>query len=205
MKHPTFTELQELYDLVYLPAYNDTLKNDGIKKLNRLDSPENMTQSTFVLMYLLYYIGQVVSKKELTEAYTAISGKRTNDLQVARHIGTQLGYDVTNSRGGINGYRLNSLNKKPGFFSTRRNVEVTDLEWEQIKEDYDYCCATCGDQENYPTRYDSSKISKLQMGHINPNKSLTLDNIIPQCQECNTQYKDKFIFNKYGRVIGVNT
>jgi hypothetical protein len=155
-------------------------------------------------MYLLDNIGKVVSKGELTDEYEKISGKKTNDLQSARHLGTQYGYDIINSRGGIKGYCLNSLTPKDGFIFDRRKIDMSKIGWTSLKLEYDNKCATCADEEGDFTRYDKSKVCKLQMGHMNPKKPLTLDNTIPQCEECNSQYKDKWVFNKYGRVVGIN-
>lgn len=193
----------KLYKEVYLPAYSKNLEKYGVKKIS-CPTATKISQSSFVLLYLIENLGKVVSKNELTQKYTQLTGIKTNDLQSGRHLGTQHGYDITNSRGGIDGYKLNSLKVRKGFISNRRNVEMTDLEWEKLKKQYDYRCATCGDTENKSTRYDERKICKLQMGHMNPNKPLTLDNTIPQCAECNSQYKDKYHFNKYGRITKVN-
>jgi hypothetical protein len=193
----------KLYNEIYFPLFCKNLKKHGVKKIS---CPTNtkISQSSFVLLYLIENLGKVVSKKELTEKYIQLTGIKTNDLQAGRHLGTQHGYDITNSRGGIDGYKLNSLNVRKGFISNRRNVEMTDGEWENLKNQYNYKCATCGDIENKPTRYDIRKICKLQMGHMNPNKPLTLDNTIPQCADCNSQYKNKYQFNKYGRITNVN-
>jgi hypothetical protein len=53
-------------------------------------------------------------------------------------------------------------------------------------------------------RYNINQITILQQGHMDPTKSLTLDNTIPQCSYCNQQYKNKAIFNKRGIVIDYN-
>ena len=75
--------------------------------------------------------------------------------------------------------------------------------FEQLKIAYGNKCATCGIEEGKKdSRMDV--IVKLQEGHMNPRKSLTLDNTIPQCQYCNQTYKDYFKFNEHGRVIAVN-
>ena len=50
---------------------------------------------------------------------------------------------------------------------------------------------------------DNTLVS-LQQGHMDPRKSLTLDNTIPQCAYCNRTYLDYFRFNEHGRVIAVN-
>lgn len=197
-------EAVKIYDTVYTKKL-PTLKKAGVKIVKRPDAISNkISQSTFALMFLIKHKGQIVSKEELTKAYVKCTKKYTNDLQSARHLGTQMGYDITNSRGGINGYRLNSLRVKPGFLPARRNVEMTNSEWINLKETYQFKCATCGDLEGHTARYDSSKIVKLAMGHMNPNKSLTLDNTIPQCEECNSIYKDNYIFDMKGRIIAPN-
>lgn len=194
----TYSEYIKLYDEVYLPAY-EKLITFGVKKVTR-PTENSITQKTFGLLYLIKKINQVVSKEEITNEWFKLTNIQTNDFQSLRHLGTQDGYDITNNRGGINGYRLNSLESRMGFIQDRRNVEISNEEWDKLKLEYDLKCATCGDKEGEPTRYDKTINCKLQMGHMNPRKGLTLDNIIPQCSICNSQYKDKFIFNKYGRV-----
>lgn len=200
----TIKEALHIYNKKYIPHLN-VFKESGVKILTKPDIKLNrISQSTYALMFLIKHMGCVVSKKQLTESYVKNTGKYTNDLQSARHLGTQMGYDVTNSRGGINGYRLNSLNIKPGFLPNRRNVEMTSDEWVNLKRIYDFKCATCGDLEGDFARYDKSKVVKLAMGHMDPNQSLTLNNTIPQCEECNSIYKDKYIFDKKGRITKVN-
>ena len=202
MRRFTLQRTVEIYDNDYLPVYRNDLKDCGIKLVTRpCNTSGKISQHTFVLMYLLDNIGVVVSKRELTEQYEKISGKKTNDLQAARHLGTQSGYDITNSRGGIKGYCLNSLSPKDGFIFDRREIVMTKSEWISLKLEYENKCATCADEQGKPTRYDKSKICKLQMGHMNPKKALTLDNTIPHCEECNSVYKDKWIFNKLGKVL----
>lgn len=199
----TLKEYIEFYDNVYIPLYDDGLKPFGVKQLTR-PTEDRISQATFGLLYVLKRIGQIVTKEEITKEYVKLTGNHTNDFQSLRHLGTQHGYDIVNNRGGIDGYRLNSMNVKPGYITNRRAIQFDDTEWESIKKEYDNRCATCGDTDGEPTRYDKTKICKLQIGHMNPTKPLTLDNTIPQCEECNTQYTDKFIFNKYGRVVGIN-
>ena len=36
---------------------------------------------------------------------------------------------------------------------------------------------------------------------MDPRKSLTEDNCVPQCQFCNQRYTDKAVFDKRGQVI----
>jgi len=198
-------EIEKLWEK-YLKGYEDNdLGNCGVKLLTKPKSNTKITQNTFALLYLLKKSGEVVSKEEITQAYHDFTGVKTNDFQACRHLATQCGYDITNSGGGINGYRLNGLNVREGFIPNRRKVEITAEGWEKIKNDYQYKCASCGDLEGHPTRYDIRKICKLAMGHMDPKKGLTEDNIIPQCLECNALYKDKFVFNKRGKVLHSTT
>jgi len=39
---------------------------------------------------------------------------------------------------------------------------------------------------------------------MDPNFALSLENMIPQCEECNRAYLDKFIFDGNGRVSDIN-
>lgn len=41
------------------------------------------------------------------------------------------------------------------------------------------------------------------MGHMNPIRALEFGNIIPQCQVCNRPDRDRWIYDKTGRVIEV--
>lgn len=197
----TYSDYIKIYDEVYLPAF-DKIKDSGVKKITR-PTESSISQKTFGLLYLINKMNEVVSKEEITQEWIKLTGIKTNDFQSIRHLGTQDGYNITNNRGGISGYRLNSLDVREGFIPQRRSVEITAEEWVNIKNQYDHRCATCGDKEGEPQRYDRTTICSLQMGHMDPRKSLTSDNIIPHCSLCNGQYKDKFIFNKYGRVTGV--
>lgn len=43
----------------------------------------------------------------------------------------------------------------------------------------------------------------MQKGHKNPNKPLEYGNIIPQCDQCNIQDRNNFVYNNKGRVIKI--
>ena len=53
------------------------------------------------------------------------------------------------------------------------------------------------------TSFVKSEFVKLQRGHKDPEKSLRISNIIPQCQFCNRSYKNDFTFDDKGRVRAV--
>jgi hypothetical protein len=197
----TYSDYIKIYDEVYLPAF-EKITDSGVKKITR-PTESSISQKSFALLYLINKMNEVVSKQEITQEWVRLTGIKTNDFQSVRHLGTQDGYNITNNRGGISGYRLNNLGVRDGFIPQRRSVEITTEDWKLIKDQYDNRCATCGDKDGDPQRYDKTTICSLQMGHMDPRKSLTSDNVIPHCSICNAQYKDKFIFNKYGRVTGV--
>lgn len=82
--------------------------------------------------------------------------------------------------------------------------KVNKDEWESIKKKYNYRCATCGSKEGEPNLKYSNSITKLQKGHKDPKRSLTINNIIPQCSECNRADKNNWIYNDKGRVIKIS-
>lgn len=57
--------------------------------------------------------------------------------------------------------------------------------------------------EGKPHHIRKNEITKLQMGHMNPAKHLEFGNIIPQCQVCNRPDRDRWIYDKTGRVIEI--
>ena len=96
-------------------------------------------------------------------------------------------------------YRLVSMEKAyPQCVKDKRKDTIPNFE--QLKKDYDYQCATCGNKENEPARYTKC-IVILHKGHMDPRKALKLENCIPQCQICNQHYKNKYVFDKQGRII----
>ncbi len=44
----------------------------------------------------------------------------------------------------------------------------------------------------------------LQQGHKDPNKELTIDNVIPQCNKCNQSSRNYFIYDDKGKVNKIN-
>jgi len=102
-------------------------------------------------------------------------------------------------------YCLVNLNKTyPNFYREKRVEKVNLISWIGIKRSYENKCVNCGSIEDEPMRWNLNKKTKLQFGHMDPRKPLTMDNIIPQCAICNQQYKNKAIFNERGFVIDYN-
>ena len=71
--------------------------------------------------------------------------------------------------------------------------------FQELKYVYDCRHATCGLEEG-KVDWITGKRVKIQQGHMDPRKSLTIDNTIPQCEYCNQTYQDYFRFDENGRV-----
>jgi len=185
----------------------------GVKLLS-LKRNKVFTKDTLVLVYLYKYFRKPVTKEELTD-FLANYGDRSNDVQQARHLGQQKGWYIISGQRKDNQcqiygvtpgkYSLISLEEPyPRFTRLRRGLDINEESWESIKEDYNYRCATCGSVENELNLQYPNVLTTLQKGHMDPKKPLTMDNIIPQCSECNRQDRNNFVYNKKSRVIKIS-
>ena len=188
------------------------LKKYGVK-LAKLKNKGKYTKDALVLIYLYAHFQEPVSKEDLTN-FLAQYGERPNDVQQARHLGQQKGWYVISGQRGdkectdfnvrSGEYSLISVKSHyPNFTELKRTSNLSDDEWELIKKSYNYRCATCGSVEGELNIHYPNKITRLQKGHKNPNKELTYNNIIPQCDECNMQDRNNFEYNDKGRVIKI--
>lgn len=211
MLNLTDSEIERAYEELK-EIHKNNLEDLGVK-LPRLRRGNNFTKYALVLIYLYKKFNQKVSKTELTKFIKKFYPD-TNDVQQARHLGAQKGwYILSGTRGdleakklGINSgeYQLISLETHyPNFTQMRRETNVSEDDWEQLKEDYNFRCATCGSKEGEPNFHYPSSITKLQKGHMNPDKSPTIGNIIPQCEKCNRPDRNYFEYDKKGRVIRI--
>jgi len=102
-------------------------------------------------------------------------------------------------------YQLVSLDEPlPKYIEEKRKSKLSEEQFEEIKKKYNYECASCHCKEGEPHPKNPSKIVKLQMGHMNPNKELTIDNCIPQCPYCNQTNRDDFVYNNKGGIEKIN-
>jgi len=100
-------------------------------------------------------------------------------------------------------YQLYTLEQPYPFF--KNNHRLSEIEdWDEIKTFYSFRCATCGSLENQPNIHWPETKTKLQMGHMNPRKSLVSGNILPQCQKCNQADRDRWVYDEKGRVVKIN-
>ena len=136
-------------------------------------------------------------KTQLEETGHTLTG--TDPVQV-RHLSTQKGWWI--EKEGKYKHRLVSVQQcLPGFIAQKRASKLNDENWAKMKQEYGFACVNCGSKEGEPLRWDQTKTTVMQQGHMDPRKDLTYDNCIPQCAFCNQQYKSKAVFNKRGFVV----
>ncbi|MBE8182652.1 MAG: hypothetical protein HAW61_03925 [Candidatus Portiera sp.] len=188
--------------------HNKCLEKHGVLLPKLIGSDNRYVKGALVLVYLFhgYPDTRIVSKQELT-AFMRKYYPGTNDVQQARHLGAQKGWwIVAGGRDNIvaelkrGQYQLHTLEKPfPSFTKGHRISDTGD--WEAIKQNYSFRCATCGSEEGQPHLHWPSTKTKLQKAHKDPNKPLVAGNIIPQCQKCNRADRNRWIYDDKGRVI----
>ena len=150
--------------------------------------------------------GQPVTKPEL-RAFVGLYRDGADDIQNGRHLGAQSGWHILSSHRGDIGtedwpkssYGLISTSETYPGFSRRRDVELTDDEWENLKSSFGHRCSLCGSREGEPNLRAPAARTKLHKGHRDPSKPLTSGNCLPQCQECNRTLQDRFTYDDRGR------
>lgn len=186
------------------------LKKFGVNlpKLYNSNDNKKFSINALVLVYLYYNYPntRIVSKKELTK-FVRTYYPDTTDVQQARHLGAQSGFwIIAGGRDNIvdsiprGSYKLHTLAKPyPNFKKERRETSIKS--WKELKERYHNRCVTCGSEEGQPHYHWTETKTKLQKGHIDPNKKLDIGNTIPQCQKCNQADKNRWVYDDKGRVI----
>lgn len=199
-------EVEQIYKNIQ-EYHEKYLKSAGVVLPKLRDKKGNLTKDALVLVYLArgYPNTKPISKAELTN-FIRTFYPNTNDVQQARHLAAQKGWWINSGTRG-NGkvelkpgtYQLISLEKPyPDFNKIKR--DESDVDWEKIKEEYDYRCATCGSKEGEQHFHWKNAITQLQKAHKDPRKNLHSRNIIPQCQFCNRAYKNFWVFDDKGRI-----
>lgn len=213
----TSSEIEKCYEELKV-AHEKYLKQYEVS-LPRLRSGAQFTKDAIVLAVLFKYVGQVVSKTDLTRILKKICNEEVNDVQQARHLGRQKGWYILSGTRDDNippelnitltngDYCLVSV-KDPyptrNLRSGHHRTTSSDLDFDGLKAIFDHRCATCGSKEGEENLRNTSRKTKLQAGHQNPNLPLNPGNVIPQCGECNQAYRDWFIFDGSGRVVDIN-
>ena len=203
----TGQDIERQYLKVLKENHCKYLKIHGVKMPN-LRSKKNFTKEALVLVYLSfgYPDTKVVSKNEVTQ-FVRKFYPYINDVQQPRHLGAQDGWWI--AAGGRDDiivklkrgeYKLVTLELPyPGFRKGHRKSEAID--WDEIKKQYKNRCATCGSEDGKPNLHWPGTLTKLQKGHMDPNKPLGAGNIIPQCSQCNRGDRKRWVYDEKGRVI----
>ena len=215
-------EILKIHNLL-VDSYNIYLKNYGVKSvwgnsllkkdINSEDIP-NMNDKELQLIFLYKYKNCFVHKDLVSEFVRKYKKNAALDQQV-RHLGTQLYWYVINKGAKVpdseeivpSGYNylvsIEIPNPKAIKMIMKRANRSAARNFEELVYVYDEKCATCGAKRG-EIDWRTGKKVKLQQGHMDPRKQLTLENMIPQCEYCNQTYQDYFRFNDNGRVIAIN-
>jgi hypothetical protein len=159
-----------------------------------------------IQLCLLYkYKGQLINKDHAAETIKRINYSLGGDQQF-RHLGTQRGFYVLNKGDVIPGtdkkcpasYHMlvNLTQEKPGWSYEKRD-SLQKFSFDDGEE-----CFICGAIQGEPHPRNPSLITKLEAGHMDPFMALTKKNMIPTCSYCNKANKDKWVFDKSGKVKG---
>lgn len=195
----------EKFSLKLKEEFETYLKPLGVK------FPKENTAKFYWLICLRKYIKKQVHKDAISEVLENLGLNLGKDQQV-RHLAAD-GWYVLNKGDKVpdkketikSGFHMlySVENCKKNFYAKKlkRQGRIAAKTWDDLKIVYSSMCATCGSVENKPNRYFPDKVTMLEQGHIDPNKPLSIDNIIPQCQYCNKAYKDKFMFDENGRIV----
>ena len=195
-------ELLKKYHKKYLVQY-------GVK-LSALFQNGKYLKNALILIKLSenYPDTKIYTKEELT-TFLRKFYPQVSDMQQARHLAMQDGWYIASGTRGDAGipkgcYKLKTLEKPyPAYCIERRKGFQGNFE--SIKKEYNYRCATCGSEEGKEHLFRKGVIVQIQEGHMNPAKPLQEGNIIPQCQICNRADRNRWVYDKTGRVIAVAT
>lgn len=200
-------ELRQQYAVIK-NFYDKYLSHRGVS-LPGLYRGNEYTSGALVLIFLSlgYPDTEVVSKEELT-TFIRHYRPNVNDVQEGRHLAAQKGFYIASGRRNDahqipdGCYKLITLEEPyPGFMQERRNSD--SLDWEGLKQAYDYRCATCGSKEGELSFRWPERITFLEKAHMDPRQELTDDNAIPQCSACNRGDRNRWVYDSKGRVISV--
>ena len=168
------------------------------------------------LCFFLQRLDQIVTKQELID-YLARYGLIVSDPQ-PRHLGLQYGFYFLIMGSWHPKYKrhlkqgeycLRSIKQlHPSFRdcirvnkTCHRTKTITPAVFTKLKKQFSSRCSHCGSMQDAPHLKNKLQITKLEMGHMDPQLPLTQDNCIPMCSMCNRVYKNKAIFNKRGFII----
>ena len=92
----------------------------------------------------------------------------------------------------------NNRDKLPKYNEAHRKHDITDEEWENCKNYFNYRCAYCGlpVEEHYRVWYGEMKQFDLHKEHVDHQGENDLSNCVPACGSCNSS-KRTFLLNDW--------
>jgi len=208
-------DLNDLLDKEIIPLWQKNLEPHGVRLPGGPSYIKNkkITKSLGHIIFAYIHKGKIIKGRDSINWIRETLAISVTDDQTLRHMSTQQGLNGR-KRNGImpNGdickpgeYSLIDLeNVYSGWSSKARLNKLKPSGWDDIKTIYNNKCATCGATEGQPHQKDNSTITVLEKGHMDSSKPLEIENIIPQCTLCNKPYKDSFMFDKNGYVVGIS-
>ncbi|MBQ9024181.1 MAG: DUF3793 family protein [Bacilli bacterium] len=195
-------------------SWEKYLKNKGVKLSSLKKKNGSYTLNALVLIYLYANIKKNISKEEIT-VFLQNLGYQINDMQQARHLSQQYGWYIISGQRGDSEcekynvesgeYMLITIKEPyPKFNDKRRAEKLSTNSWNDLKKHYGNRCVSCGSEDKKNNLLYPNSITRLQQGHKDPRKPLTLDNIIPQCQFCNGASKNSFVFDNKGKIVKIS-
>lgn len=195
---PTETELQEAWSQLR-DIHADHLQMFGVKMPSTDDY--NKYNKSIWLAVLYHFENEPVHKDVISDVCQRDNPGAGRDQQV-RHLKRD-GWHLTGD-GGF--HQLDPFQPSPEWITdlNRRTGRLGADTFSDLKRVYGNRCATCGAREGQPDPRYGQDIVELQHGHMDPSRPAdSRENIIPQCQFCNRQYRSDFVFDDKGRVRAV--
>jgi hypothetical protein len=169
------------------------------------------TVGGLMLVFFASRVGMVATKEELLQ-FLRQHRCTSNDPQ-PRHMGMQMGLNFL-----VNGcfhpklkrelrrgeYCLLDLRKAHPAREMMHRSKALEFSFDRLKQMYDLRCACCGSRENEKHFKNALLVTKLERGHCDPSKPLSMSNCIPMCNMCNMVYKNNAVLNARGFVVQWN-
>ena len=179
-------------------AWQHSMARHGVPKLPDLDHNKPNIR-LLQLIYLGAHMGTACSKNDVGRFVQHYVPEASLDQQVRHwkrdgwHIQGRGGVDALGRKLPAGSYCL-IPGISPEFMSqrTRELGRIAVHDWDSLKDYYEQKCGVCG-AANVP----------LEQGHLDPRKSLTIDNMIPICNSCNLWQLNRFVLNEQGRLVTV--
>ena len=199
--------------IAYETAKRRMLKNSGNVKIPRLFNHDGSSYTVTGLSFVFFVINlrKIIAKIDLL-MFLRAHGCCHTTMPHPRHFGMQNGmyflvqgcFHPIKKRVLLPGeYCLYSIarNHPDNLHAVDRRRALSSSVFDKLKLKSFGRCMVCGSLEHEKNLKNSALVTKLEMGHCDPDKPLSASNCIPMCQYCNHVYKNKWVFNRRGIII----